>query len=69
MDVTGKLEFAKKFEDTLSCVKSFASPQENHLITIACTQSKQLLVFDGVVTKWAAKLDQVPVVVQTGNFW
>jgi len=68
IDSSGKLEFVKKFEDTLSCVKSFPEPQGSHLMTIACTHSKQLLVFEDACLKWAAKLDDVPVDVQLGSF-
>ena len=58
----------KKFEDTLSCVKSFPAAKEGQVMTLACTHSKQLLVFENAALKWAAKLDDVPIVAQIGRF-
>ena len=68
LSTTGHLECMKKFEDTLSCFSSFPSPGDGGLITLACTHSKQLLVFEGTLLKWAAKLDEIPVMIATGEF-
>lgn len=58
----------KKFEDPLACIRSYPSNEGSIPITIACTHSKQLLIYDGPTLIWAAKLEDVAVAVERGNF-
>ncbi|KAK3082884.1 hypothetical protein FSP39_007920 [Pinctada imbricata] len=66
---TGKLRYMKKCEYDPSCFLPYASLVEgsiNYLVATHTTSS--LMVYQDIMLKWAAKLDNVPVEVRIGKF-
>nr|CAB3225188.1 protein PTHB1-like [Phallusia mammillata] len=68
LEESGQLRFMKKFEYNVSCFKALVSSESDTIRTIICTHSQQLLVYDNVKMKWAAKLRTSPNNLAIGNF-
>ncbi|XP_071490439.1 protein PTHB1-like [Diadema antillarum] len=64
----GTLRFSKKVEYNPSCFYVYASLIENSINYMVGTHTGQLLVYEDVTLKWAAKLEHVPVSLCVGQF-
>ncbi|XP_070570389.1 protein PTHB1-like isoform X2 [Ptychodera flava] len=62
------LRFMKKLDFNPSCFLPYASINEGNIMTMICTHTKALLVYEDLTLKWAATLEHVPVSIKVGNF-
>ncbi|KAH3751560.1 hypothetical protein DPMN_186127, partial [Dreissena polymorpha] len=65
---TGQLRYMKKFDYDVSCFTPYASITEGTINYLLASHTHTLMIFQDVAMKWAAKLDQVPIMVRVGNF-
>ena len=67
VETSGNLRFMKKFEFQVACFKVIQKNDSTGIKTIICTHSMQLLIYNNVNLKWAAKLFEVPVCLCLAN--
>ncbi|KAL4217063.1 Protein PTHB1 [Mactra antiquata] len=65
---SGQLRYMKKFEFDVSCFTPYNSVSEGTINMLLATHTQTLMVYQDVTLKWAAKVDNVPVMVRVGNF-
>ncbi|XP_078489458.1 protein PTHB1-like [Ciona intestinalis] len=66
MDEGGGLKFMLKLDYNVACFHAYSC--NGAVVTLVCTHSQQLLVYDVTKLRWAARLGEVPVQILRGNF-
>ncbi|XP_077997147.1 protein PTHB1-like isoform X2 [Glandiceps talaboti] len=64
----GQLRFTKKLDYNASCFLPYTSVNEGTIMTMICTHTKSLLVYEDITLKWAATLEHIPVSIKVGNY-
>ncbi|XP_071942795.1 protein PTHB1-like [Antedon mediterranea] len=64
----GNLKFMKKLEYNPSCFCPYTSIGEGSINTIIGTYTSQLMIYQDIQLKWTAKLDYIPICIQTATF-
>lgn len=64
---SGQIKYMKKLEYSPACFHPYVLPDSSIVNCIISTHSKQLLVYEGIILKWATLIDDVPVQVAIGN--
>ncbi|XP_033097653.1 protein PTHB1-like [Anneissia japonica] len=64
----GNLKFLKKLEYNPSCFCPYASVSEGSINTMIGTYTSQLMIYQDIQLKWTAKLDYIPICIQSATF-
>ncbi|XP_006823784.2 protein PTHB1-like [Saccoglossus kowalevskii] len=64
----GTLRFMKKCEYNPCCFLPYSAVNDGTIMTMICTHTKSLLVYEDITLKWAAKLQHSPVAIRIANF-